>query len=244
MSEKNPTWTRTRVGRNRVHWVAYDARPETEDRQIVDQGYAASLPEADVAARAALAAAGMYQARRLSTGFASASRDRPKPEPQPRPERARKAEYVYTRHAGEPGEAPLIAAHLIVKKTAKKVYVTLRSCGLNQLGTEDERWEPADKTIPLDRLGLERDGSVYSKNHRHSDFFAKPDAAIGDSPRPDSDAFKTLAIRPPCSLDEIKAAYRRRAMEVHPDRGGTTEEFQSVEAAYRRLVREAQVSEA
>ena len=32
MAEKHPTWTRTRVGRNRVHWVAYDDRSESGDR--------------------------------------------------------------------------------------------------------------------------------------------------------------------------------------------------------------------
>ena len=38
MAEKYPTWTRKRVGRNRVHWVAYDDRAGAEDRTIVDQG--------------------------------------------------------------------------------------------------------------------------------------------------------------------------------------------------------------
>jgi hypothetical protein len=248
MSEKHPAWTRTRVGRNRVHWVAYDDRADSEDRRIVDQGYAASLPEADTAARAALATAGMYQARRLSRGPGSFKRaDRDKAHAPSRPAssvRARPREYLYTRQPSDEDDGPLIAAHLVIKKTAKRVYVTRKSCGPDQIGTEDESWGLDERTIALDRARLERDGSVYSGSHRHSDFYATRDAAIGDEPRGAQAAFRVLGLRAPCTLDDIKAAYRRRALEVHPDRGGAPTDFQAVEAAYRRLLREAQAPEA
>ena len=39
----------------------------------------------------------------------------------------------------------------------------------------------------------------------------------------------------PCDAATLKAAYRRRSMETHPDRGGTTEEMARVNAAYDRL---------
>ena len=247
MSEKHPTWTRSRVGRNRVHWVAYDDRGDSGDRQIVDQGYAASLPEADADARAALAAAGMYQARRQSKAFGAFKRADPDKARGPsRPAasvRARPREYLHTRHLVEGDDAPLIAAHLVTKKTAKRVYVTRKSCGPDQIGTDDETWELDERTIALDRAKLERDGSVYSVTHRHSDFYATREAAIGDSARCGPAAFKILGLRAPCTVEDIKAAYRRRALEVHPDRGGTPTEFQAVEAAYRRLLREAQAPE-
>src|SRR5437868_15339237 len=109
MSEKHPAWARSRVGRNRVHWVAYDDRSDSGDRQIVDQGYAASLPEADAAARSALAAAGMFQARRISKSFGSsarAARDKSGPTRPDRP-RTRPREYLYTRYEGDPDDGPL-----------------------------------------------------------------------------------------------------------------------------------------
>jgi DnaJ-domain-containing protein 1 len=243
MPLKHPCWTRSRVGRNRVHWVAYDDRDGSEGRQILDQGYAASLPEADAAARSSLAALGIYQARRMSTSFRpSATEKPPRPDPPERPRPTRPRAYLYTRRPGDHDET-LLAAHLILKKTAKRVYVTRKSCGPDQVGTEDETWSEDEPAIALDRLKLERDGSVYSSGHRLSDFYTSRERAIGDSEHRAASAFQRLGIRPPATLDDIKAAYRRKALEAHPDRGGDPADFQAVEAAYRRLVAEAQGSE-
>ena len=217
MSEKHPTWSRSRVGRNRVHWVAYDDRAGSEDRQIIDQGYATSLPEADSAARAALAAAGMYQARRMSTTFRPSAPIRPRKDGSVRLGlvRNRPREYLYTRRLGDRDDF-FVAAHWIVRKTAKRVYVTRKSFGPDQIGSEDERWDENEPTVALDRLRLERDGSVYSAGHRLSDFYASREAALGDSEPRGELALRLLGIRPPCSLDDIKAAYRRKALEAPP----------------------------
>lgn len=37
------------------------------------------------------------------------------------------------------------------------------------------------------------------------------------------------------TLDELKAQYRRLAMQYHPDRGGSTEIMQQINAEYERL---------
>jgi DnaJ-domain-containing protein 1 len=247
MSEKHPAWTRKRVGRNRVHWVAYDDRADSPDRRIVDQGYATTLPEADAAAKSALADAGMYQARRLSTGFGNSQpRAREKAPKATRPAarvQSRPREYLYTRLHSDEDDGPLIAAHLVIKKTPRRVYVTRKSVGPDQIGSDDENWTADEKTIALDRARLERDGSVYSSTHRHSDFYTSRAAATGESDSTGPDALAVLKLRAPCSLEEIKDAYRARAKEAHPDRGGTPADFQAVEAAYRRLLREAQAAE-
>ncbi len=248
--QKHPVWTRARFGKNKVHWVAYDDRAGVEGRQVVAQGYAASLTEADAAARSALAEAGMYQARRASTGFGASSArakakdgDQAKPErpkPSDRPPPARPREYLFTRQHGDDDEAPFVAAHLILKKTPRKVYVTQRSCGPDQLGTEDERWGENERAIALDRAALERDGSVYSSGHRLSDFYVTREAAEGDAARSGPSPFRVLGIQAPCTLEEIRGAFRRKALEAHPDRGGSPADFHAIEAAYRQLVREAQ----
>jgi DnaJ domain len=50
------------------------------------------------------------------------------------------------------------------------------------------------------------------------------------------DAHATLRVSPEATPEEVRAAYRRRAFETHPDRAkGSTSEFQAVAEAYRVL---------
>jgi hypothetical protein len=42
----------------------------------------------------------------------------------------------------------------------------------------------------------------------------------------------TLGLTSAATLPEIKTAYRKRALEEHPDRGGTNEGFRKLQAAY------------
>lgn len=47
--------------------------------------------------------------------------------------------------------------------------------------------------------------------------------------------YRTLRVRTDADGEQIKAAYRRRALESHPDTGGDVEEFRRVQAAYETL---------
>lgn len=48
-----------------------------------------------------------------------------------------------------------------------------------------------------------------------------------------------LRVNPSATRAEIKAAYRKRALETHPDKGGAAGEFELVARAYRSLLHEA-----
>lgn len=48
---------------------------------------------------------------------------------------------------------------------------------------------------------------------------------------------KTLGLHSSADADEIKKAYRKLAMEHHPDRGGDTNKFQEIQYAYMELER-------
>ena len=60
-----------------------------------------------------------------------------------------------------------------------------------------------------------------------SNMFAK--RRYGRSP------YDVLGVKMGASEDEIKKAYRKKAMETHPDRGGDAEKFKEVNAAYDAL---------
>lgn len=47
--------------------------------------------------------------------------------------------------------------------------------------------------------------------------------------------YSCLGVDPSCSMDDIKRAYRKAAATKHPDRGGTTEEFQKLQESYEVL---------
>mmetsp|Transcript_15394 Transcript_15394/g.27515 ORF Transcript_15394/g.27515 Transcript_15394/m.27515 type:complete len:147 (-) Transcript_15394:262-702(-) len=45
-----------------------------------------------------------------------------------------------------------------------------------------------------------------------------------------------LGVPPAASLPEVKAAYRLRVLQTHPDKGGSAEEFRLVQTAFESLV--------
>ena len=54
-----------------------------------------------------------------------------------------------------------------------------------------------------------------------------------------TDHYSTLGVSRTASSDEIKRAFRKLASQHHPDKGGSTEKFQEIQAAYDVLGNEA-----
>ena len=59
---------------------------------------------------------------------------------------------------------------------------------------------------------------------------------VGGSSRPDREtvreSFAALGLSPDASGDEVRAAYRERIKDVHPDQGGDRESFRRIQDAY------------
>lgn len=49
------------------------------------------------------------------------------------------------------------------------------------------------------------------------------------------DPYKILGVKPGASQDEIKQAYRKQAIKLHPDKGGTAEAFVQLNSSYEYL---------
>merc|ERR1719506_3026091 len=56
-------------------------------------------------------------------------------------------------------------------------------------------------------------------------------------------AYAILGVDPAATNEEIKKAYRRTAMECHPDKGGDKEEFQELNSAYEKIMEQRRGSD-
>jgi hypothetical protein len=67
----------------------------------------------------------------------------------------------------------------------------------------------------------------------------QPDRAPPRAARVDEtlSVWALLGITSGASVAEVKAGYRRRALELHPDRGGDAAEFRALHAAYEEALR-------
>lgn len=133
-----------------------------------------------------------------------------------------------------------VTRYRIVKQTAAKIHVESRPF-------DEEEWarrgegssDPAPKphTLAVDRVTLRREGRFQTgRTHGKTMFYASEDAAIRDveSELTAKHAWcGVLGLRIPCTVDDVKAAYRRLAFDSHPDRGGDAAVFRSVDRAYR-----------
>ncbi len=57
------------------------------------------------------------------------------------------------------------------------------------------------------------------------------------APEEPASVWSTLGIEPSASAAEIKQAFRKRALETHPDQGGDAEVFRAVREAYDEALR-------
>jgi hypothetical protein len=128
--------------------------------------------------------------------------------------------------------------HRVAKRTRKYVYVEQRPYEPERLaGSWPDRGAP---TFRLDREMLEQKGYAFVPVTADVDnplFFAVPyrERVVQYGSLLPA-CFDLLGLSFPCSVVEVKAAYRELAKRAHPDRGGSHSEFLKLQAAYKQAL--------
>lgn len=207
------------VGKGRWFWAVV-ANPDAFPRERLGSGYALTRDEAVAAARQVAGDQGIEMepaALRLRHLHEELARAR-------RRERAGHVRGCTTRTGTAEtilmGEQPVE----VVKRTGRFVYVLRPSWRAAHPG---QMWR-------LDRERLERDGEL-----RHDGLWfmtvehAAQLRASGDAGRRRPGPIMALGLELPCSEQDVHRAYRRLAMNLHPDHGGDADEFMRLHACYK-----------
>ena len=126
--------------------------------------------------------------------------------------------------------------HRIVRKTRDHVYVERRRYDPQRPA---ESWLEASATFRLDRAMLDRHGyALLPLTEDVSDpfLFASPYVERATRSAGSIEYLLVLGLVWPCTVAEVKAAYRGLAMSVHPDRGGDHERFLALRSAYEKAM--------
>jgi hypothetical protein len=157
--------------------------------------------------------------------------------------------FLYSATGREPPDSlghVAVARHRIVKQNARKLHVDCDPFDEDEWARRAERGgessgdAPKTRTLAVDRITLRNEGRFRCRHaHRDLVFYASEEDGIRDVEAALTAKYvwcATLGVRFPCSADSIKTAYRRLAINSHPDTGGDPAEFRTVEQAYREAL--------
>lgn len=248
------------VGIGRWCWLVWASESDArEGAKPLATGYEKT---ADAAEKKAVESAG-ERAKRLPSKWASAykrggsaaraqdggGREKPKSplgrRPPAKADHAAPPRFLYaaseSEQPGSRGEV-VIVKHRIVRQTAGKIYIDREPFREDEDEEEGRGEEAGDAETPkvralaVDRESLRREGRA---SHRGSNFYASEEKGIQGVHADLTSRHAWCAVLDvsfPCSMESIKAAYRRLAREKHPDAGGNPAGFQAVEKAYREAL--------
>jgi hypothetical protein len=129
--------------------------------------------------------------------------------------------------------------HRVVRRTKKTVTVEQRA--YDPEGLTGSWLDHGGPVFRLSRIMLEQEGYTLAPVTADVDdplFFAVPyQEGVAEHARRSLACFELLNLSFPCTASEVKAAYRRLVKGIHPDQGGSHDEFLTLREAYEQALR-------
>lgn len=145
--------------------------------------------------------------------------------------------YVYCEYYSAFGRKAGTAFHRIIHSTATTLYI---DSGNEYL--QGWRGFSIPLVIKLNRAELENEGRAWSKSQRRFYYASSSPASNMDDyggsteEEPVPDFVKPLGLSIPFSIEDVEAAFRRKAKHSHPDLGGNSEDFILLRQVYERAL--------
>ena len=239
----------TSLGRNRWYWVVWPSLAELQasEEVLLHVGDGCEKTKAEAVERAlslagsrgewiaAKYAKAYYQSRSVPKGTGDSERaTAPSAAPDIR-------EFLYHDARDAATKRWHSVPHRVVRKSSKYVVVEQRAYSLNKLtGSWLDRAQP---TLRLDRRMLEQEGyafvpvTAYAADMEEPVFFTRPyHERVGRREPGSPGCLEMLGLAWPCTVAEVKSAYRKSVKRSHPDGGGSHAEFLALQAAYEEAL--------
>lgn len=220
------------VGKDRWYWVVWPSLAQLRAGEVgphLAEGYEKAKAEAVDRALEVAGMNGEWVAAKYARQYHRQHRQARGSGSVPLP-----LEFLYQDHRDPATREWYSRPHRVVKKTKKYVYVERRPYDSDQ---RTGSWlDDEAETFRLNRHMLETEGYVLTPIAEVEDplFFTTPYQERATQPLT---CFLRLGLSFPCTVAEVKAAYRRLVKQVHPDQGGNHDEFLKLQVAYEQALR-------
>lgn len=123
----------------------------------------------------------------------------------------------------------------VLGKTAQKVVPKCHICGMNAVPLQ---CESCGQYSCLEHVWLnaKRAEAICEACVEEAFGDDEPDAGEAEGP-PGWNPWAVLGVGPEASVDDVKRAFRRKALKCHPDQGGAPEQFQQLKKAYDAVMK-------
>lgn len=120
-------------------------------------------------------------------------------------------------------------AHIITKQTPKLVFVQYKVGGYLS-------HYPRVRNLRISRADLEKNGVVYWDYHLfHTEYAKNKIDLLQKSFTPK--CFGFFGLTKDATVEDIRRAYREFALKLHPDQGGTSEDFLKLQENYQAALK-------